>query len=147
MIHKIMNSGSEYTIEGDNYGVLSAAIFLLGKGNLGTDSIDTEFKVPITIVMEKSSGREWFKEKFNVDLDNFIEQNKIDIADSLTTVLYGSCEDRDVFFKNLDKIQKVDKYKTETYINNYFKKDTMNGTSLMYEAFEIASALIEGIED
>ena len=81
MIHEIINPSDQYTIECDDMELLTASIFALGEGAYGTKCEDTNFEVPMTIF--GGDGVKFFKENFNQDFAEYVNSNKIKIADCL----------------------------------------------------------------
>lgn len=126
-----------YSIENENENekIIIAGLFILGKGHFEIlDPITNDVIAPAT-AYELTNGEDWFKKKYKIDLKHFILKNKIEIADTLTTILIGKINDRTIFFDNLSAI--IEKSQKEKYIDSYIQKN-----KVMIDTFDLANDLI-----
>ena len=100
-IYNLTISEIPYTFEAPSNEIAAAVVFLLGNGHYGAKSEDKSFEIPATGFLGMR-GTEWFLSTFQKDLKQFIEENKIEIANSLTTFIPGTPTDRKTFFEKLD---------------------------------------------
>ena len=78
MIWEIHNPSDPYTIKSDSFHVAAVAVAMLGGGAYGIDG------TPVLLGWD-----EWLKEQ-KIEVKNFVEAHRREIADALDSVLIGS---------------------------------------------------------
>lgn len=140
MIHEIINPSDPYTIECDDMALLTASIFVLGEGKLGTSSEETDFTVPITIFLPEG-GAVYFENEFNIDFESYVETNKVRIGECLGTVVLGKVSDRDKYF---EFIKNDDKDEREKLIEKWYDENETSSSQLGQRALYMYKYLAEG---
>lgn len=89
MICEIINPSDAYTVEVNDFVVGGVAIAILGRGQYGLKSLETDDSTPVLFGWE-----EWLKENGIDDLGQYIKAHEKDIADVLDSILIGNGADR-----------------------------------------------------
>jgi hypothetical protein len=91
MILELVNPSDKITFVGDDPKVAGVAILLLGNGWYGLTGENGERFIPLMIF---GSHEPWLKEQGIADINRWIMDNALALAEFLETVAYGSVRDR-----------------------------------------------------
>ena len=105
MILEILNPSDAVTIETDNIVPAGIAIMIVGDGWYGLENEEGEQVVPITVL---GSSEAWLKEHGVDNIEEYIKENRLKMAEILESVLYGHAEDRALFNAAIEKMSKED---------------------------------------
>lgn len=138
MLHEIINFSDKYFVEEEDLAVLTATIFLLGKGTLETSSSETDYCVPST-AFGGMNGVDFFLEEFKSDLNTFIIENKEKISNCFFKVKVGSAEDRKEYFETLSTLENIEEQ--EKFVNDYLNTHQTSFNPIGQRAFALYKAL------
>lgn len=136
-VYEIINPSDKYHIIGER-DVCCAATLILGQGLYGLDAVGvllgSDIYNIISTVVDSDSmpvfimggAAEWFREKFGVELENFIDTHKPEIAKAMDSVMIGTLGER----RLLEKLLAATPNETEreSIINNWheYRRSSMN---------------------
>lgn len=90
VVYSIINMSDALTLKSDNFKIAAVAIALLGGGNYGLETESDEGSMtPILMGWD-----DFFKENGIDNLENYIKENKLEIAEVLQSVMLGKIIDR-----------------------------------------------------
>jgi hypothetical protein len=140
MIFEIVNPSDPYTLECDDFKIAAAGILLLGRGKLGlTCEADPKLEMPPFIFANEQQVTDWFKGIGIDHIGEFIDQNRLKVADMLDTVLIGSERNRRTFEKVLACIS--DPAERQKARDTYHDEKRSSLNDIGQAAWDLATAL------
>lgn len=93
MIYEIINPSDPYTLEAKSLKIASVANLLLGEGSYGLESEDVE-KCKGSPIFLFGGAEEWFQKEFDQTIKEIIDNNLLEIAKCLDSVLPMNISER-----------------------------------------------------
>jgi len=126
-VFEISNPSDAMTIETDNEIAAGLAITMISSGQYCLTDEQDNTPVPMFIF---GGLEDWLKKKGINNLDDYIEENAVKMAEALESVLYGDAQDRKTFECAISKMSKEDAVKFRTEWNEN-KRSSMNNIGLV----------------
>lgn len=96
MIYYLVNPSDVITFEADDENVLMAGVLALS-ARVGLDSIGGGDTIMFPFMADKATQQQWLDDRFGGDLVKFREAHANEVADAVSSILYGSPSDRNLF--------------------------------------------------
>lgn len=150
-IYEIINPSDPYTMRCDDVAVVAASLLFLGRGQYAAEpyfplakaSAISTVDVPMFAV--GIDVKQWFSDRYDIDdLDAWIRENRLRIADALDTVLIGMPEERDALDETLAEMTEEQR---AAFLDRRHDKMRSSLNDIGMNASIIAEKLREGFKD
>jgi len=129
-VYEIANPSDAITIESDDGIAAGLAITMISNGQYCINDEHDKSPVPMFIF---GGFEEWMKEK-GLNLDTYVKENAVKMAEALESVLYGGFSDRKIFESATAKMSKENALKFREEWNES-KRSSMNNIGLVCQNY------------
>lgn len=106
--YDLINPSDPYTFIAENLEVAALTVFAISSA-YGAQSEDDEETVPVFMAGIFGDPNEWFEKSFGETMAEGTKKYRMQIADALESVMYGSFNDRERYQAALDAIDNPEK--------------------------------------
>ena len=138
-VYEIINPSDMMTIEAEELKVAVISILHVSNGAYGLENVDDEKdEFPIFLL---GGWREWWKEKYKDDPDEYADKHEKEIIDCLNSVMLGDANDRKLYKTGIDLMK--DEESKETFKKQWHETKCSSMNDIAGACWQTAKLLKE----